>query len=226
MELPLRIATIIGKGAVMAGAVLILVGALGPWAQVVIFKNIQVALPGFVFLAGGLCLSIAALTLLGAHRSPILCVVAGLCVFVLVVNARRDIPHQIKRQLIGAQIALSPVNRLLNQFRIDDIDVGAYNAQDGLLGAGLTWASWGGGLLLLGGATGLPGDPIAGWVAARAIRRRCSQCGARWLAAREANYCPDCGARAPGSARRCRVCQQEAMPADLHCIGCGTVLTD
>lgn len=224
--MPLRVAIVIGNIFVIAGAALILVGTLGPWAQVVVFKNIQIALPGFFFISGALCLAIAALVLLGARRSSILCLIGGIFVSMLMIKARHDIPHQIKHQMIGAQMALFPINRLLDQFHISDIEVGGYGEQDRLLGEGLEWAAWGGGLLLLGGAAGLPNDPIVAWIAARISRRKCSNCGARWLTARDANYCPECGAPAPGSPRRCRICQQEALPSDHHCIGCGNQLSD
>lgn len=213
---------------IIAGAGLVLAGALGPWAQVVVFKNIDLSLPGFLFVGGGLCLAVAVLVLLGARRSPALCLIGALLALGWVAAARRDVPRRVKHQVIGAQMALFPINRLLDQFHIGDIEVGDWSVPDGqLLGPGLTWTTWGGGLLLLGGLLGLPGDPLVGWVYARVARRQCRACGARWRKIRDAQFCPQCGVRAQnGRQRRCAACQTEASKTDHHCITCGATLPD
>ena len=101
--------------AVISGAALILMGALAPWTQVVLFKNIDLNLPGIAFSTGGLCLGIAALVLLGARRMPLLCLAGAVLVLFWTVQARHDVPRRVKHQIIGAQMAFFPLNRLLDQ---------------------------------------------------------------------------------------------------------------
>lgn len=225
LQWPVRLAALLGQALVFGGAGLVLAGALGPWAQVVIFKNVDLSIPGFFFAWGGLCLAVAVLILIGARRSSILCLLGALFVMGWLTTARREVPRRVKHQVVGAQMALFPVNRLLDQFHINDIQAGDWTVPDGeLLGPGLTWAGWGSTLLLLGGAFGLPADPVALWIYAHTVRRQCRACGARWLVGRNAQFCPDCGTSVPGTQRHCPVCQTPAAARDHHCIACGADL--
>ena len=209
----------------VAGAALILGGTLSPWAQMKLFKNIDLTLPGFLFSDGGLCLAVAVLVLLGGRRSPLLCLAGAVCVLGWVSAARQDVPRRVRHQVIGAQMAMFPVNRLLAQFHIGDVQVGDWSVPDDrVLGPGLTWVAWGAGLLLAGGLTGLPGDPVAGWIYARTARQRCRACGTGWLKARGARHCPACGTSVPGTERRCATCSTQAARSDRHCITCGAPL--
>ncbi len=223
-SLPLRLLKGLSFAIVIAGAAGVVFGCVGPWAQVVAFKNIDISVPGFFFPGGGLCLAVAALVLVGARRSPLLCLIGSLFVLAWVQTARHDLPMRVKHQVIGAQMAFFPINRLLDQFHIPDVTVADWNVpNDQLLGPGLTWTMQGGWLLLLGGALGLPADPVAVWVYARAARARCRACGARWRQSREAAFCPDCGT--PTSTRpRCPSCGTTTRKSDTFCVACGTAL--
>ncbi len=208
------------------GAALVLAGTMNPWAQATLLHNIQVSLPGVLFAGGGVCLSVALLALLGARRFPLLCLAGAVVVLAQAHQAVQDIPHLVKHQIIGAQLALFPLNRLLDQFHIGDVQVGDWstpNAQ--LLGAGLAWTMRGGWVLLAGAVAGLPSDPALVWLAVRTVPMRCRACGARWLRSRAARFCPSCGSVA--EARQlplCPCCRQPAAPGDAFCIACGTAL--
>jgi hypothetical protein len=222
---PVRVAGLLGQAVVFVGAGTVLAGALGPWANIVVFKNIDLSVPGFFFAWGGLCLAVAILILIGARRSSILCLIGALFVLFWLTIARREVPRLVKHQVVGAQMALFPVNRLLDQFHINNIEAGDWSIPDEqVLGPGLTWSAWGGGLLLLGGALGLPSDPVSLWIYVHTARRQCRACGARWLVGRDAQFCPECGTPVPGTQRHCPVCQTPAASRDHHCIACGTDL--
>jgi hypothetical protein len=223
----LRIISAVGRIFIACGAGLVLAGSLGPWAKVVLFKNIDLSLPGFFFVDGSLCLAAAAIILLGVRRSPLLCLVVALLVLHWVSAAHSDLPRHVKHQEIGAQMALFPINRLLDQFHIGDIVIADWAMPDSdLLGGGLIWSGIGSGLLLLGSALSLPHDPLVSRIYERTARRHCRSCGALWLAARNAQYCPECGEPAPGGKRHCVVCRTEAASNDIYCINCGTMLSD
>ncbi len=225
--LPLRALSLCATLLTLGGAAGVLAGALGPWATFRVFHNIEISLPGFVFLWGGLCLSVAVLVFLGAHRSPLLCLAGALLVFRWVAEAERKVPERVKFQLAGAQLeAASSVNRLLDQFHIPDVQIADLNTPNpDLLGEGLGWTVKGARVLLLGGLAGLPGDPVALWLFAHAVRGRCRACGARWLLARRPRFCPACGTPAqPRGIRLCPHCQARARRGDRHCAACGTAL--
>ena len=208
---------------ILGGAAGILAGTLGPWAQVTLFHNITLHLSGLLFEEGGLCLSVALLVFLGMRRLPVLCLVAALCVLHWTVQARSLVPHLVKHQVIGAQLALFPLNRLLDQFHIADVTVSDWSIPDPqLLASGLNWTWEGAAVLLLGSLLGLPSDPIARWVSLRATPARCRACGAGWPRTRAAEFCPHCGAStlAPDP-RRCPHCGSVAQRSDRFCVGCG-----
>jgi len=211
----------------LGGAAGILAGALSPWATFRVFHNIEINLPGIVFGWGGLCLAVAALVFLGMRRSPILCLVGALLALNWTGEARRRVPERVKFQLAGSQMEFSvSINRLLDQFHIPDIEVANLNTPNpDLLGVGLDWTADGAYLLLLGGLVGLPGDPVAVWVYRHGVRARCRACGAHWILARQARFCPSCGASTlPKSARLCPQCGTRARRGDHHCVACGTAL--
>ncbi len=208
------------------GAALVLAGTLGAWAQVTLLRNILVSLPGVLFAGGAACLSVAILALLGARRFPLLCLAGAIVVLTQTHQAVHDVPPLVKHQIIGAQLALFPFNRLLDQFHIGDVQIGDWstpNAQ--LLGAGLVWTMRGGWMLLAGALAGLPSDPALRWIAARTAPMRCRACGARWLRSRDARFCPACGTVTDTQKPPlCPHCHQESVRGDAHCIACGTAL--
>lgn len=212
---------------VLGGAALITAGALGPWAQVTLFKNIDVSLSGIFFAQGGSCLAVAALVLLGARRWPLICLIGAILVLGWVRTARQDVPHRVKHQVIGAQLAFFPLNRLLDQFHINNVEVGDWNLPDrALLGAGLTQTARGGWLLLAGSLLGLPGDPFLLWAYARTASARCRVCSVRLPLSRVMQFCPNCGSPTPmARGHLCPACQAPVLASDQHCVACGTQLT-
>ncbi len=212
---------------IWGGAAGVLAGALGPWAHVTLFRNITLHVSGLLFTEGELCLSAALLVLLGMRRSPVLCAVAALLVLHWAAQARTDIPHRVKHQVIGAQLALFPLNRLLDQFHINDVQVGDWAVPDAqLLASGMDTTVKAGAVLLLGSLLGLPADPAVVWLSARVVQARCRACGARWTQSRAAAFCPHCGLpTSDRNPRRCPQCGTGAFPSDTHCIACGHSLT-
>ena len=211
----------------LGGAAGILAGTLSPWATFRVFHNIEINLPGWVFVWGGLCLTVAALVFLGMRRSPVLCAAGALLALHWVGEGRTRVPERVKFQLAGAQMNFTvSVNRLLDQFHIPDIEVADLNTRNlDLLGVGLDWTQDGAYALLAGGVLGLPGDPVAVWMYRRTARARCRACGSRWPLSRAALYCPHCGASTlPKSVRLCPHCGVRAGRGDLHCVACGTAL--
>lgn len=218
-----------GQAVATLGAALVLAGTLSPWAQATLLRNIQVSIPGVLLAGGGACLAVALLVLLGARRVPLLCLAGTVVVLMQTRQAAHDIPHLVRHQIIGAQLGLFPLNRLLDQFHIANVQAGDWTVPDAqMLGAGLLWTTRGGWLLLAGALAGLPSDPVLGWIAGRAVRARCRACDARWPRSRGARFCPQCGMLAadPGQPAPCPRCGQEATPGDCHCIACGTDLNN
>ena len=212
----------------LGGAAGILAGALSPWATFRVFHNIEINLPGIVFLWGGLCLSVAVLVFLGMRRSPVLCLVGAMLVLQWTAEGQKRVPERVKFQLTGAQMNFSvSINRLLDQFHIPDVEVANLNTPNpDLLGVGLGWTQQGAYTLLLGSIIGLPGDPVAVWIYRSTARARCRACGTHWPLSRGAQFCPHCGASALSRhIRRCPHCQTPAKRGDQHCIACGTALT-
>ena len=210
----------------VGGAAGVVLGTVAPWAAVKVFKTVDLSLPGFVFANGALCLAGAMLVLLGARRSPLLCLTLAVPLLVWAQTGQRSVPQQVKHQLIGAQLSLFPLNRLLDQFHIPDVEVGAYTARDAdIIGPGLAWTTEGASAVLLGGLLGLPGDPALVWLWQRFGRIRCRVCGTRRSASRDARYCPTCGVPAgPTGTRLCSRCQTPAHKNDQFCVACGTTL--
>ncbi|MBV9849058.1 MAG: zinc ribbon domain-containing protein [Armatimonadetes bacterium] len=210
----------------LGGGAGILLGALSPWARVTLFHNMDLSLSGLLFADGGLCLAVALLVLLGMRRSAPLCLIAALLVLRWTAEARVQVPRRVKHQVVGAQLALFPLNRLLDQFHIVNVEVGDWNAPDPqLLAPGLSWTTEGALALLLGGLLGLPADPMVRWVHRHSARARCRACGARWPLSRTARFCPQCGASAlPIDKRHCPACGASVSPRDRHCVRCGEAL--
>ncbi len=211
----------------LGGAAGILAGALSPWATFRVFHNIEINLPGIVFVWGGLCLAVAMLVFLGMRRSPILCLAGAMLVLNWTAEGRKRVPERVKFQLAGAQMNFTAsINRLLDQFHIPDVEVANLSTPNpDLLGVGLGWTQTGAYALLLGAIVGLPGDPAAVWIYRRTARARCRVCSARWPVSRIALFCPHCGASTlPRYIRLCPQCHAQAKRSDIHCVACGTTL--
>jgi hypothetical protein len=214
---------------ILGGAAGVLVGTLSPWATFRVFHNIEINLPGIVFLWGGLCLAVAALIFLGMRRSSLLCLVGAFFVLHWTGEASKRVPERVKFQLAGSQLALeTSVNRLLDQFHIPDIEIANLSTPNpDLLGAGLGWTTNGAYWLLAGSLLGLPGDPVVVWVYTRTARLRCRACGTRRPVSRAAKFCPHCGVSTlPAHLRPCPHCGNPARRGDFHCVTCGTALAE
>lgn len=212
---------------ILGGAAGVLAGALGPWAHVTLFHNIGLQISGLLFTEGELCLSGALLILLGMRRWPTLCLLTAVYVLHWSGQARTEIPHVVKHQVIGAQMAMFPLNSLLDQFHIPDVQVSDWGVPDAsLLAGGLDTTVKAGSVLLIGSLLGLPTDPTVLWVTARVLQARCRACGARWPQSRAADFCPQCGAgTSESSLRRCPQCGAGAKPSDRFCTACGNIQT-
>ncbi len=222
-----RLRTALASLLILSGAAGVLAGSLGPWATFRVFHNIEINLPGIVFLWGGECLAVAALVFLGMRRSPILCLAGALFVLYDIGIAQKTVPERVKFQLAGSQMEFSAsINRLLDQFHIPDIEVANLNTPNpDLLGVGMGWTTSGAYVLLLGSLIGLPGDPVAVWLYTHTTRARCRACGARWLSSRCVQFCPQCGVSTlPKHVRLCPQCGTQARRHDQHCTACGTAL--
>ena len=170
---------------ILAGAAGVLAGTLAPWATFKLFHNVEINLPGLVFLWGGLCLSVASLVFLGMRRSPLLCLLGACAVLFSLGKARTEIPEGIRRQIVGAQGALVPVNRLLDQFHINSangtwpIEVATFQGPAGRSdrGRGNVGERWGAGSASgkRPGPAGRP-RPGCGYTPGTA-RARCRACG-------------------------------------------------
>ncbi|BDI33792.1 hypothetical protein CCAX7_58430 [Capsulimonas corticalis] len=206
-----------------AGAALVIGGALSPWAALKVLRSVDVSVPGALFAQGGLCLAAGVLVLLGLRRSPLLCLIAALYTLGWVNAAKVEVPRRVKHQVIGTQLALFPLNRLLDQFHINDVEIADWSRPNAeLLAPGLDWTNKGALLLLLGGLIGLPADPIALFAYKWTARARCRHCNATWLRSRQADFCPQCGqSTAPADRWHCDVCHGELGRSDKFCTHCG-----
>ena len=212
---------------ILAGAAGIVAGTLSPWATFRVFHNIEINLPGWTFVWGGLSLAAAALVFLGARKSPVLCFIGALLVLHWAAEGQKRVPERVKFQLAGAQMNFSvSINRLLDQFHIPDIEVANLNTPNpSLLGVGLGWTVDGAYVLLLGSLIGLSGDPAAVWVYRRTAKSRCHVCQTRWPISRIVLFCPSCGASAlPKHVQVCSQCGTQAKRGDRHCVSCGSEL--
>ena len=213
---------------ILGGAAGIVAGTLSPWATFRVFHNIEISLPGWVFVWGGLCLAVAVLVFLGMRRSPVLCLIGALLALHWTGEGQRRVPERVKFQLAGAQMNFTvSINRLLDQFHIPDIEVADLSTPNSsLLGAGLGWTADGAWVLLLGSLLGLPGDPLVVWVYKRTAKARCRACGMQWPLSRAAHFCPHCGVSTlPASIHVCLHCGMQARRTDRHCVACGMDLS-
>jgi hypothetical protein len=148
----------------------------------------------------------------------------GLVVLAAVNRAETDVPIAVRGQLLSLQASLIPVNRLLDQFHIQDIEAGNFGEKlDAYIGPGLALTHQGAIAMLVGAVLALPGDPLVLGLIYRFGKGTCRNCGTRTPYRRRARHCPNCGDSLDGT-RACPSCHAPAQKTDRCCIECGTAL--
>jgi hypothetical protein len=211
------------RALVVAGALLVAVGAFLPWAYLPVGRA-RLPLPG-VLGPGGLTLLLGLILLTRPRLHPAAGLLVALAVGVGVLLFGDEVARTIRGGLIGLQLWLSPFNRLLEQFHIGGVEVVDLRlARSAYQGPGLAMTGWGAWLAAAGHALRLlvPGEGPAA-LQDRLAPRRCGACGIAISRARSARFCPDCGVSL-GGPPLCPRCLAPAAPADRHCVLCGTSL--
>jgi hypothetical protein len=212
----------LGAILIVCGASLTLIGVATPWAQAELFGGLHIQIPGLFFTLGGIS-AVCAIMALTLRRAPLLCIAVGLVLLTVTNTAVNSIPRTVRRELISAQLSFSPLNQLLDQFHIDTLTVANYGAKDSMyIGEGVGRAAQGGLLILLGGIISLFGDPAARTIRRQIMREHCRNCGASWIFARDALFCPQCAIPTALSDDYCTHCLNPRERSDKYCVQCGT----
>lgn len=205
---------------IVVGALLVAAGAFLPWAYLPIGRG-RLPLPG-VLGPGGLTLLVGLVLLSRPRLHPVAGLAIAVAIGIAVPLFGDELTRAIRGTLIGLQLWLSPVNRLLDQFQISSIEVVDLGlAREAYLGLGLRLTAWGAWLAAAGHAARLllPGEgPSA--LQDRLSPRRCDGCGTTISRARVAHFCPKCGVSL-GGPPHCPHCLAPARPGDCHCVLCG-----
>jgi hypothetical protein len=209
---------------VAGGALVIAAGAFLPWAYLPVGRG-RLPLPG-VLGPGGLTLLLGLVLLFRARVHPAAGLLMGVAVGIGAPLFGDEVSRTLRGALIGLQLWLAPLNRLLEQFHISGIEVVDLGlARDAYLGPGLAVTAWGAWLAAIGHGARLllPGEgPPA--LQDRLAPRRCGACGTTVPRARAAHFCPGCGASL-GGPPLCARCLTPAAPADRYCVSCGAALS-
>ncbi len=215
---------VVGRGVTLVGALAASIGAVEPWGQFTALHSWHVALPGVLF-GTGLAALVAAIASMRYPRVAVLTLVLAIVAIVATSKADYDVPIAVRGQLLSLQASLIPVNRLLDQFHIQDIEAGNFGERlDAYVGPGLALTRQGAFAMLVGAILALPGDPLILAGLYRFGKGTCRNCGTRTPYRRNAHHCPSCGYSLDGT-RSCPSCHAPAQPTDRHCIDCGTGLT-
>jgi hypothetical protein len=211
------------RGLSLAGGLLMVAGAFLPWALVPVGRG-RLPLPGLLG-PGGLTL-LAGLWLLARPRAaPLLVLPVAILVALGTPAYGEELARHLRGSLIGLQLWIAPLNRLLEQSRIGGIevvDLGVRLPQ--YIGPGVAVTAWGGWLAALGQLARLflagEGPPV---LRDRLLPLQCRTCSLRIPRARGARFCPGCGASL-GGPPLCRACLTPAAPEDRYCASCGNPL--
>ena len=205
----------IGVGLMSAGALLLIVGGILPWAKFHVFGS-EIGIPGLTdwgavtVVIGVLVLSVRLLH----RRMPLLVMVLGLAVMFIALQAQKEIGLKVRGRMLLLENAIAPVNARLAQAALPPLEPfgsGIGRAQD-YQGPGPTWTFAGGVGLALGGTLAFTGGRLG---------RSCRRCGALWRTGRLVLFCPSCGT-STGRADICRQCRSPLEKRDHHCVSCGT----
>ena len=194
-----------------------------PWGIATLFRNLIVHIPGAVYPDGMYVAAAAGVAVL-IRRSRLIGIAAALVCFWAVNQAAADVPKTIIKALAGAQGTLFPVNSILDQAHLPDLNVGIYNLPPACyLDYGLGWTMIAAQCLLVVSVLGLAFDPVivAFWIRFGALP--CPRCR-KWLPARrKADYCTRCGFWLPRTPEplRCRACRTIMNARDNYCAICG-----
>jgi hypothetical protein len=197
-----------------------------PWAHVVILHTVDVSVPGILFESGCRIFA-AAVGILLVRRLPVFSLIAAGFAYSWLASAASDVPHRVMHQVIGVQLSLFPINRLLDQFHLPNIEFANTFAprKTDLLTPAFTWSRTALQALLLLSLLAIPADPALIWIARRVVPAQCRACGKRWKATRDAAFCPECGTPVHRTPRIvCSRCGTAARKGDKHCVKCGETL--
>lgn len=208
-----------------AGAVQLIVGAFLPWGYAPIGRS-RLPLPG-ILGPGGVTLLVGLVLLWRPRLHPMAGLVSAGAVAVWAPAFADDLAHAIRGTLIGAQLWIAPLNRLLEQFRINGIEiVDLALPRAAFLGPGVAVTAWGAGVAALAHLARLflPGEgPPA--LQDRLIPIRCGACGVAVPRARQARFCPNCGTSL-GGPPICPACRAPVATADRFCVTCGASISN
>ncbi|HEY3331297.1 MAG TPA: zinc ribbon domain-containing protein [Capsulimonadaceae bacterium] len=216
----LNIAAAVGRATILIGSITVAAGTVQPWGKFVALHSWHVNVPGVAFVTGLTVLALASATLLYRKYSAIAILVA-LVILATTYRAQSEVPIAIRGQLLSLQVALVPINRLMDQFHLPNVDAGNYGDQrETFLGEGLSTSRSGAWLILLGALLAMPRDVTFTAIRRRYGMARCNHCAASWAVSRDAEYCPKCGASQSGT-RTCPHCRAVWKDGDVYCVGCG-----
>jgi len=222
----IRIARVLSQVLIVAAAFSLAVTCCLPWAHVTILHRIEASLPGIFFQAGSYAFAAAAAILLLLRRSPAACFITAIFIYAWTHQAIVEVPRRVKSQVLGAQSSLFPINRLLDQAHLPNIEIADWSVRNAdLLSPAINWSVAAAEILLVSALLGIPSDPVLIWVSRRLIQAQCRTCGARWKATRDAQFCFQCGTPTdPGRPFVCPRCGGEPRKGDIHCVHCGIEL--
>jgi len=197
-----------------AGALIVLIGAVLPWAHFTLL-GVAVAVPGILSIAGCVTAALGLIALAGTFwRWPLVGVLLGVTALGIGGYAVSEAGRGVIGHLLAANNALAPVNARLAQAGLPAIEPfgGSIGPRRSYVGPGPLWVFWGGGAVALGSAMRF---------AIARLDRTCSACGQLWQADREVGFCPLCGTLQDDQ-NHCRSCGQPLAPGDRFCTRCGT----
>lgn len=206
----------LGRFLTFGAAVLLIVGAVRPWAYVPLGG---LRLPLFGLFGWGALAGVAGLFLLFHPRPspPVLLGVAAGAAFLARVIPQRLLASA--RATTGTVDSwLEPLNQLLDRFRIEGLHLTDWALPAArAIGPGASLTLWGAALAAAAALLALlaPSHPR--------LPRACPACSLSLRRRRDLCFCPGCGASLT-PVPLCRACHTPADPADCFCGHCGSAL--
>jgi hypothetical protein len=197
----------------IAGALVVLIGSLLPWAKLTAF-GVNLSLTGAAGW-GAVTMAMGLAALVRPRALPLLGVALGLACLLIGGQAQRSTGRKVLQFVFLIETRLAPVNDKLARVALPPIEPFEGAGPAGrYLGPGPLWTAWGGAALALGSAIQYAGGRL---------RRTCASCGTLWPADRAINYCPRCGAFA-SAIPLCSACHRPLWKNDRYCVHCGTAV--